>query len=62
MAKILIAAVIEIDEKLWDLNDPQELDDFMDEMNYKETFLILHSNDIGDQIGSTNDFTFKLID
>ena len=61
MAQIKITAVIDIDENHWDIQDAEGLMLFEQYLNDEETFVILHSNDIGDEIGSTNQFTYEMI-
>ena len=62
MAQIKIEAIIEIDENYYSLDDQEEREWFIDMMNDKEhTNLLLWSNDIGDEIGSTFQFKWELI-
>lgn len=62
MAQIKIEAIIEIDENVFELDDREEKEWFIDMMNDKEhTNLLLWSNDIGDEIGSTFQFKWELI-
>lgn len=62
MAQIKIEAIIEIDENVFGLDDQVEKEWFIDMMNDKEhTNLLLWSNDIGDEIGSTFKFKWELI-
>jgi hypothetical protein len=61
MAKIRVTAIMDIPES-YDLSDAECLQSLKDELNDKENIvLIIHSNDIGDEICSTNDFKYKLI-
>jgi hypothetical protein len=60
--KLKITAEINIDNFIIDKTSQEELDCLISILNDKEeTFLILHSNDIGDSIGSTNQFNFEII-
>ena len=63
MAKIKIECEIEFDDDLWySHNDEEELEWFKSLLNDKEnTMVVLHSNDVGDTIGQTFDFKWKLI-
>ena len=65
MAKVRmkIDGVIEFESDNW-YNEkcPEEFQWFLDMLSDKEnTFLILHSNDIGDSIGETSDFKFEIL-
>lgn len=62
-AKIKIQAEIEFDEDIWySHNDNEELEWFTSLLNDKENImLVLHSNDVGDSIGHTSDFNWKII-
>jgi hypothetical protein len=60
--KIKIEAVIDVVDNWCDLNDQEELEWFLSVMNdKKDTFVYLHSNDVGDTIGQTSEFKFELI-
>lgn len=62
-AKIKIECEIEFNEDIWySHNDEEELEWFISLLNDKEnTMVVLHSNDVGDTIGQTNDFKWKII-
>ena len=62
-AKIKIECEIEFNEDIWySHNDEEELEWFISLLNDKEnTMVVLHSNDIGDTIGQTNNFKWKII-
>jgi hypothetical protein len=62
-AKIKIEAEIEFDEYTWySHSDKEELEWFTSLLNDKENImLVLHSNDIGDSIGQTSNFKWKII-
>jgi hypothetical protein len=61
--KIKIEATIEVEDDLWYSHaDEEELEWFKSLLNDKENILIvLHSNDVGDTIGQTNDFKYEII-
>lgn len=61
--KLRIEAEIEIQDDLWYSHaDEEELEWFKSLLNDKEnTILILHSNEVGDSIGQTFDFKYKII-
>ena len=60
--KIKIEAVIDVVDNWCDFNDQEELEWFLSVMNdKKDTFIYLHSNDVGDTIGQTSEFKFELI-
>ena len=62
MAQIKIEAIIEIDENAFGLDDQEEREWFIKMMNDKKnTNILLWSNDIGDEIGSTFQFKWELI-
>lgn len=62
MAKIIIQAEIELEEKYFPLDSNEEVVWFKNLLNDKDnTVLILHSNDIGDTICETNNFKWTLI-
>jgi len=63
MGKIKIECEIEFDDDLWySQNDEEELEWFKTLLNdSKNTMVVLHSNDVGDTIGQTFDFKWKLI-
>ena len=62
MAILKIECEIEIDDELWySHNDEEELEWFKSMLNDKEnTMLILWSNDVGDEIGQTNEFKWRI--
>lgn len=62
-AKIKIECEIEFNEDIWySHNDEEELEWFISLLNDKEnTMVVLHSNEVGDTIGQTNDFKWKII-
>ena len=62
-AKIKIECEIEFNEDIWySHNDEEELEWFISLLNDKEnTMVVLHSNYVGDTIGQTNDFKWKII-
>jgi predicted NUDIX family phosphoesterase len=62
-AKIKIECEIEFNEDIWySHNDEEELEWFISLLNDKEnTMVVLHSNDVGDTIGQTNNFKWKII-
>jgi hypothetical protein len=61
--KIKIEATIEVEDDLWYSHaDEEELEWFKSLLNDKENILVvLHSNDVGDTIGQTNDFKYEII-
>jgi hypothetical protein len=61
--KIKIEAEIEINENAWgNPNDVEEFEWFKSVLDDKEnTMLILWSNDIGDEIGQTFNFKYKIL-
>jgi hypothetical protein len=60
--KIKIEATIEVEDDLWYSHaDEEELEWFKSLLNDKENILVvLHSNDVGDTIGQTNDFKWEI--
>lgn len=60
--KLKVTATIEVNSSFNTL-DKEELEWFTDCIlnNKKDTMLILHSNDIGDEIGSTTEFKYEII-
>jgi hypothetical protein len=60
MTKIKIEVEFEVDDSLWGANseDQEERDWFWKEILPSAT-LILHSNEVGDEIASTNNFTIN---
>ena len=59
---IKIVAEIEVNEAFYDFKDKSELDWFKKMMEDKtNTMLVLHSNDVGDTIGYTTDFKWKIV-
>lgn len=63
MAKIKIECEIEFNEDTWYSHAAEEeLECFISLLNDKEnTMVVLHSNNVGDTIGQTNDFKWKII-
>lgn len=63
MAKIKIECEIEFDEEIWYSHDDEDsFEWFKSVLNDKEnTIVLLHSNDVGDSIGETTDFKWKLL-
>ena len=62
MKLIKVEALIEIDENMFPLIDEDEINWFNDIMNDKENISIqIWSNDIGDEICSTNNFKWSII-
>ncbi len=61
--KIKIEAVIDVEDDLWYSHaDEEELEWFKSLLNDKENILIvLHSNDVGDTIGQTNNFKWEIL-
>ena len=60
--KIKIEAVINVDDDLFFFSDQDEIDWFNSVLNDKKhTRLILHSNDIGDEIGQTYNFKYEIL-
>jgi hypothetical protein len=61
--KIKIEAIIEVEDDLWYSHaDEEELEWFKSLLNDKENILIvLHSNDVGDTIGQTNNFKWEIL-
>lgn len=61
--KIKIEATIEVEDDLWYSHaDEEELEWFKSLLNDKENILIvLHSNDVGDTIGQTNNFKWEIL-
>ena len=61
--QIKIEAVIEVENDVWYSHaDEEELEWFISVLNDKEnTMVILHSNDVGDTIGQTNKFKWKIL-
>ena len=59
---IKIEAEIKLNESLCGFKDKSELDWFKEMMEDRaNTMLILHSNDVGDTIGYTTDFKWKIV-
>ena len=54
---------IQIEDGFWfDSNCQDETKWFIDMLNDKEnTFAILHSNDVGDSLGQSNNFKYEII-
>ncbi len=63
MAKIKIECEIDFDEEIWySHNDTEALEWFTSVLNdKKDTMVVLHSNDVGDTIGQTNNFKWEII-
>ena len=60
--KIKIEAIVYVDDNLYPIQDKEEKEWFENMMNDKyHTMLLLWSNDIGDEIGSTNMFKWEII-
>jgi len=61
--QIKIEAVIEVENDVWYSHaDEEELEWFKSLLNDKEnTMVVLHNNDVGDTIGQTYDFKWKII-
>ena len=59
---IKIEAEIKLNESLCGFKDKSELDWFKEMMEDRaNTMLVLHSNDVGDTIGYTTDFKWKIV-
>ena len=59
---IKIEAEIKLNESFCGFRDKSELDWFKEMMEDRaNTMLILHSNDVGDTIGYTTDFKWKIV-
>ena len=59
--EIEIKATIKVNSAYGDLTDEEELEWFKSILaDKKNTSVVLWSNDIGDEIGNTNDFEYKL--
>ena len=59
--KIKVSAVLNIDENVYGTEE-SEMEWFREMIADKEnTMLILHSNDVGDTIGETFDFDWKIL-
>jgi hypothetical protein len=59
---IKIVAEIKVEDFCCDFKDKSELDWFKEMMEDRaNTMLILHSNDVGDTIGYTTDFKWKIV-
>ena len=60
--KIKMEAVIDVDDGLFFFSDQDEIDWFNSVLNDKKhTRLILWSNDIGDEIGTTYNFKYEIL-
>jgi hypothetical protein len=61
--KLKIECELEIDDDTWCIHsDKEELEWFKSLLEDKEnTFIILWSNDVGDEIGQTHNFKYKII-
>jgi len=63
--KIKIECIIEVDDNLFSYGDefPEEKEWFDGVMEDREhTYLLLYSNDIGDEIGRSHDFKYQIIE
>jgi hypothetical protein len=59
---IKIVAEIKVEDFCCDFKDKSELDWFKEMMEDRaNTMLVLHSNDVGDTIGYTTDFKWKIV-
>jgi hypothetical protein len=60
--KLKVTATIEVNST-WNSLDKEELEWFTDCVlnNKQDTMLILYSNDIGDEIGSTTAFKYEIL-
>lgn len=59
--EIEIKATIKVNSVYGDLTDEEELEWFKSILaDKKNTSVIFWSNDVGDEIGNTNDFEYKL--
>jgi hypothetical protein len=59
--KIKIECVIELDESYW-FDNEEDFKWFKSVLeDRKNTLVILHSNDVGDEIGSTSDFKYEIL-
>ena len=61
--KIKVEVELDIDENIWGSHtDEEEMEWFISLLNDKQsTFAILHSNEVGDEIGSTNNFKYTIL-
>lgn len=60
--KIKIECEIEFDDNLWcSHNDKEEHEWFISLLEDGSTIVILHNNEVGDEIGHTTKFKYKLI-
>ena len=61
--KIKVEFEIEVEDGFWfDPDCQDETDWFINMLNDKEnTFAILHSNDVGDSLGQSNNFKYEII-
>ena len=63
--KILIKATIEVDEDKWYSHSDQEEFEWFKSLlddKEKEPVLVLWSNEVGDEIGSTSEFEYEIIE
>ena len=61
MNYLKVEAIIEIDENMFTLEDKDDIKWFLEMMNDVEnTSLQVWSNDIGDEVCSTNDFKWSI--
>lgn len=61
--RIKLEAIIEIEDDMWySHTDKEEYEWFISLLENKEdTMLILHNNEVGDSIGETRDFKYKIL-
>ena len=61
--KIKVEFELDIDENIWGSHaDEEEMEWFISLLNDKQsTFAILHSNEIGDSLGESNNFKYEII-
>jgi len=62
MKYIKVESIIKIDENLYSLDTKEDINFFVETLNDKDnTILQLWSNDIGDEICSTNEFKWTIL-
>lgn len=60
--RLKIEFEIDVDENMWcSHNDNEEMEWFISLLNDGSTTVILHSNEVGDEIGSASNFKYKII-
>lgn len=60
--KIKIECEIEVDDNMWFSNlDEEENEWFISLLNDGSTMVILHSNEVGDEMGHTTNFKYKIL-